>query len=232
MKLFVLFLLFASNFCFAQEKSLLVEYEIIGETGNNKAKLHMSDTFSNWTVSNKNLDNEAFFYKKTSLNLAYGQERFANLKFYVLDTLNNFNWNLTNDTLTILGYKCNSATTIFRGRHYKVFYTSNLNYSDGPWKFCGLPGLILKAKSLDNFIEWTAVSLEYSFKKIDYDKEIFNKQFLNWNNFVAKYKEAVQKFIKIARSNGSLSSDSQAALKIQSVELFYPELQTGEGIKF
>jgi len=93
--------------------------------------------------------------------LSYGQEKFANLKFDVVDTLNKFNWEITNDTITILGLKCNSAETYFRGRHYKVYYTNQLNYSDGPWKFGGLPGLILYVKSQDNFIEWKAVDFKY-----------------------------------------------------------------------
>lgn len=53
--------------------------------------------------------------------------------------------NLTvKDSLSILDYKCIKATTRFRGRDYTAWVTKELPINDGPWKFYGLPGLILQ----------------------------------------------------------------------------------------
>ena len=55
-------------------------------------------------------------------------------------------WTLTQDTLTLLGYRCTRATTQFKGRQWSAWYTTDIPVSEGPWKLCGLPGLILKAE--------------------------------------------------------------------------------------
>lgn len=54
------------------------------------------------------------------------------------------NWELESDTLTVCGYTCKKATTTYFGRNYTAWYTPEIPISDGPWKFFGLPGLILK----------------------------------------------------------------------------------------
>ena len=78
------------------------------------------------------------------------------------------NWELTTDTLTVLGYLCQKATTFFRGRNYEAWFTPEIPVKDGPWKLYGLPGLILKAVSDDNFFVFEAIGL----KNIDNNKLI------------------------------------------------------------
>ena len=54
------------------------------------------------------------------------------------------NWQISNETQTIVGYQCQKATCSFRGRNYTAWFAVDIPLSYGPWKFCGLPGLILK----------------------------------------------------------------------------------------
>lgn len=58
-----------------------------------------------------------------------------------------FDWSLTDSTRTVLGYECKGATCTFRGREWTVFYAEDIPLSDGPWKLCGLPGLIMEASA-------------------------------------------------------------------------------------
>lgn len=61
-----------------------------------------------------------------------------------------FKWKLVPDsTKSILGHECQLAETDFRGRHWKVWFTLDIPLPIGPWKFGGLPGLILQAESPD-----------------------------------------------------------------------------------
>ena len=56
-------------------------------------------------------------------------------------------WTLTNDTLIVSGYYCQTATCKFRGVAWTVCYTEEIPSSAGPWRLRGLPGLIVKAES-------------------------------------------------------------------------------------
>lgn len=57
------------------------------------------------------------------------------------------NWNITNTTKEIGSFTARLATTNFRGRNYKAWFTQEIPISDGPWKFSGLPGMILEVVS-------------------------------------------------------------------------------------
>lgn len=55
-----------------------------------------------------------------------------------------FTWAITPATATIAGYACQRATTTFGGRTWEAWFTREIPVADGPYKFCGLPGLIVK----------------------------------------------------------------------------------------
>lgn len=55
-------------------------------------------------------------------------------------------WEIAEDTMTIIGYSCQKATCKWRGRKYTAWFTLDIPVSDGPYKFCGLPGLIMKVE--------------------------------------------------------------------------------------
>ena len=56
-------------------------------------------------------------------------------------------WTLSDDTLTVGGYLCKTATCQLHGRKWTVRYSEDIPTSAGPWKLCGLPGLVLEAYS-------------------------------------------------------------------------------------
>lgn len=53
-------------------------------------------------------------------------------------------WQLSAEVDTIAGFPVQKALTRFRGRNYRAWYTPEISIPDGPYKFSGLPGLILK----------------------------------------------------------------------------------------
>ena len=71
-----------------------------------------------------------------------------------------FDWQLLDGDSTICEYPCKKAVANFRGRTWTVWYTLDLPYSDGPWKFCGLPGLILSAKESEGIFSFSCVGIE------------------------------------------------------------------------
>lgn len=59
----------------------------------------------------------------------------------------------------ILGYKCYKATTDFYGRHYTAWFAPDIPLQVGPYKFCGLPGLIMKVEDSEKYFSWTVFSI-------------------------------------------------------------------------
>ncbi|MCL1973754.1 MAG: GLPGLI family protein [Bacteroidetes bacterium] len=57
---------------------------------------------------------------------------------------NQMEWKILPDTDTLLSYFCQKAVTEFRGRKFEAWFTPEIPLNEGPWKFCGLPGLILQ----------------------------------------------------------------------------------------
>lgn len=56
------------------------------------------------------------------------------------------NWKILSETTKIGDYKVQKAETEFGGRKWMAWFTTDLPYQDGPYKFGGLPGLIVKAE--------------------------------------------------------------------------------------
>ena len=69
-------------------------------------------------------------------------------------------WKLTADTLTLLGYRCTRATTQFKGRQWTAWFTPDIPVSEGPWKLCGLPGMILIAEDAEGHYRFAANGIE------------------------------------------------------------------------
>ena len=66
-------------------------------------------------------------------------------QYYVYeDDLNPQNWNIEDSTKTVLGHECQKATCDFRGRQWTAWFATDVPISDGPWKFGGLPGLVME----------------------------------------------------------------------------------------
>ncbi|OJV17751.1 MAG: hypothetical protein BGO21_07620 [Dyadobacter sp. 50-39] len=60
------------------------------------------------------------------------------------ETPGHLQWVLAQDTATIAGYRAQRATTEFGGRKWEAWFTEAVPVSEGPYKFCGLPGLIIR----------------------------------------------------------------------------------------
>ena len=54
------------------------------------------------------------------------------------------NWKIQSETAVIGDYKAQKAELDFGGRHWTAWFTLDIPFMDGPYKFHGLPGLIIK----------------------------------------------------------------------------------------
>jgi GLPGLI family protein len=65
-----------------------------------------------------------------------------------------FNWNILNDKQKIGEYNTQKATTEFGGRKWTAWFSTELPFQDGPYKFFGLPGLIVKIEDDQKNYSW------------------------------------------------------------------------------
>ena len=80
--------------------------------------------------------------------------------FIYEDELNAQQWEIKDSTKTILDYPCQMAACNFRGREWTAWFTTDIPVSDGPWKFGGLPGLIMEAYDKGNQYVFTIVGIQ------------------------------------------------------------------------
>ncbi len=83
-----------------------------------------------------------------------------------LEPLPEFDWEITEETDQIRGLPCRKAKADFRGRHWIVWYSEKIPVSDGPWKFQGLPGLVVYASDADREQTFALCSLREAVKPI------------------------------------------------------------------
>ena len=75
------------------------------------------------------------------------------MDYFSYQTTDKMDWKLQNDTKTSGQYTLQKATTNFGGRQWTAWFCKDINISEGPYKFRGLPGLIFELNdSRDNFI--------------------------------------------------------------------------------
>lgn len=54
-------------------------------------------------------------------------------------------WELAEGDTIVLDHTCHKAVCRYHGKEWTAYYTTDIPIADGPWKLCGLPGLIMRA---------------------------------------------------------------------------------------
>ena len=125
--------------------------------------------------------------------------------FAVQEPLPKMNWKLLNERKKIGEYDCKNASVEFRGRTYYAWYSMEIPVSLGPWKFNGLPGLILEVDDLKEIYKWQAKTVSYNSNVSE--KELLIKvqndprfEDISFKDFDAKKLKKVQDKIQTIKS--------------------------------
>lgn len=114
-------------------------------------------------ISDESKGESAYIYKnkpqRKITTIDEGPSQGGKSYLQVKEVIQPQNWTIQEDTLSILGYECQKATTSFRGRNYSVWFTLSIPISDGPWKFYGLPGIILKVEDDKGIFLFEAIGI-------------------------------------------------------------------------
>lgn len=79
------------------------------------------------------------------------------------DSIPALKWDFSDEeNETIMGYTCRKASTEFAGRRYTAWFAPEIPLPFGPYKFGGLPGLILKIEDGEHQFIWEAIGFQHS----------------------------------------------------------------------
>ena len=112
-------------------------------------------------------------------------------------------WQITDSTKTIMDYPCQMAVSDFRGRRWIAWFAHDIPISDGPWKFSGLPGLIMEVYDSEKHFHFTLVGIE----EVDDEPIVFSPVVLSYNTYGEYEKTTRIDFLKgLARYHGNMIS--------------------------
>jgi GLPGLI family protein len=100
------------------------------------------------------------YYKENNTLTEYSRMPIDKMNVYYTEDLPIQEWEVDTDTLTVMDYICQKATCRFRGRDYVAWFAPDIPVNNGPWKFGGLPGLILKISDTENKYSYECIGIE------------------------------------------------------------------------
>jgi len=82
-------------------------------------------------------------YKTNNAKINF-QQRFMRSIYAYEEDMSNLAWQILDSAATYNKYECQLATVNYGGRNWYALFTTEVPINNGPYKFMGLPGLIVK----------------------------------------------------------------------------------------
>ena len=101
--------------------------------------------------------------------------RVCNTDLKYEEDLPEMDWKIQDETDTLLGYMVQKAVCSFRGRDYTAWFAPQLPMQAGPWKFSGLPGLILKVEDSRGHYTFIARGIYLTYGAVEMPRYLFLK---------------------------------------------------------
>lgn len=223
---------FSQTFTIKYDSTLFDELDQYGNSFFDNGQLVTTKDYSVYTIIPKDtiIESDMFGSRQYSHNdyktvyfkdfrggvVTYEEERASSTSNpnLIKDTTYRIKWQLNDVRKKVLGYDVQEATGRFRGRVYKVYFASELPISSGPFKFDGLPGIILEVVSLDGTVRIIAKEIFTSSEVVTYpfDK---GRETISWEQFKSNYKRYFESMIAYKPS-----PDSQISVPNRDIEYF------------
>ncbi|WP_288434593.1 GLPGLI family protein [uncultured Chryseobacterium sp.] len=161
----LLFILLGTVFCYSQSNRFI--YEVISKKDSTSEKLtkenfnldttpddiayynrlyYINDSLynANGQYGFKDYKLTSFIIKKKNNNSYQNYEYIGDVNFYKITEKAEQNWKISDSTKTFGTYSVQKAVTEFGGRNWVAWFTQDIPIPYGPYKFNGLPGLIME----------------------------------------------------------------------------------------
>lgn len=129
-------------------------------------------------------------------------------KFFGFEEEIKFDWKILTDKEKIGEYNTQKATTEFGGRKWTAWFSTDIPFQDGPYKFYGLPGLIVKIEDEGKNYSW----LLSGNKKIDNYSERSESEKIN-EKYGVSYTPTITSREKFEKSYAAYKKDPLAEMR-------------------
>ena len=102
----------------------------------------------------------SIIYKIPAENKLFVYDKIGVVTYVYQEPNSYFSWQITPALATVSGYSCQRAVTVFAGRIWEAWFTREVPVADGPYKFSGLPGLIIKISDTKQYYTFELTKLE------------------------------------------------------------------------
>ncbi|MBL7560633.1 GLPGLI family protein [Olleya sp. YSTF-M6] len=181
-----------------QDQSFIVNTNKIGEF----KEVNSADNHTAYLIQD-------LFYKDYKENTLIYNELIGTKKVIIKENINLIDWTIHSDSKKkFLEYECIKATGTFRGREYEAYFTPELTLRGGPWKFDGLPGIILAVNSIDGYYNIEPIKIaKNSSDNSDISNVYNNEKLISWDTYKSDFKKWMIKQLKKLKSK---SQDGEA----------------------
>ncbi len=139
-----------------KDKSIYQDFTIPAQDSIIKVGVEAMEKSGVWKDLMKSIKLPKFSYKieKSYPNMKVTYSDRISRKILGYDEEEVFVWKILNEKEKISTYNTQKATTEFGGRKWTAWFTTDVPLTDGPYKFSGLPGLIVKIEDDGQNYSW------------------------------------------------------------------------------
>lgn len=149
---------------------------------------------------------------------------FDRKKEIISDSLNTIKWKIMSNIppAKYLGRKVKIAKCRFRERNYIAYYCPDIPISDGPFKFNGLPGIILKIETDDHMFSFSATKIEFvENPQIKIAPKYFSNQIPFWAYVKLAKKEMAENYKQFLSTLPPDQRNTKFDVKIDRLEMVF-----------
>jgi GLPGLI family protein len=138
------------------KKSIYQDYTIPAQDSIIKLAVEEMEKAKVWKDISKLIRMPKFAYKivKTYPEMKEQYIDRVSMNLFGYDDPVKFTWNILPEKQKIGEYNTQKATTEYGGRKWTAWFSSDIPFQDGPYKFYGLPGLIIKIEDDEKNYSW------------------------------------------------------------------------------
>lgn len=138
-------------------------------------------------------------------------EGFTDFYFYN-EKVENQQWKVLEDTITINGFFCQTARLNYGNREWIAYFSHSIPIFDGPYKFAGLPGLIILMEDSLHHWKFELISLKNAHRNTPYGDMRFHYSIIDKEEFYKKRKFVKDNAYELEMASGSNKGVNQSGL--------------------